>query len=116
MNNMVPASSSEILKCTLDTVRIRANFDGECFGGEITDALREAGVALGVDRLEILLTRTILARTMESLGESYPAEVLQDYQNRMPVSKALRYLNEAIVWIVKLETPEVGSLSSVCSG
>jgi hypothetical protein len=116
MTNMVPASCSEILKRTLDTVRIRANSDGECFGGEITDALREAGVALGVDRLEILLTRTILARTMESLGESYPAEVLQDYQNRMPVSKALRYLNEAISWIGKLETPEVGSRSSVCSG
>jgi len=116
MTNMVPASSSEILKRTLDTVRIRANSNGECFGGEITDALREAGVALGVDRLEILLTRTILARTMESLGESYPAEVLQDYQNRMPVSTALRYLNEAIVWIGKLETSEVGSLSGVCSG
>jgi hypothetical protein len=114
MTNMVPASSSEILKRALDTVRIRANSDGECFGGEITDALREAGVALGVDRLEILLTRTILARTMESLGESYPAEVLQDYQNRMPVSKALKYLNEAIVWIGKLEKSEVGSLSSVC--
>jgi hypothetical protein len=81
-----------------------------------TDALREAGVALGVDRLEILLTRTILARTMESLGESYPAEVLQDYQNRIPVSKALRYLNEAIVWIGKLATSEAGNLSSVCSG
>ena len=116
MTNMVPASSSEILKRTLDTVRIRTNSNGECFGGEITDALREAGVALGVDRLKILLTRTILARTMESLGESYPAEVLQDYQNRIPVSKALRYLNEAIVWIGKLETSEVGSLSSVCSG
>jgi hypothetical protein len=116
MTNMVPASSSEILKRTLDTVRIRANSEGECFGGEITDALREAGVALGVDRLEILLTRTILARTMESLGESYPTEILQDYQNRLPVSTALRYLNEAISWIGKLETSEVGSRSSVCSG
>jgi hypothetical protein len=45
---VVPASSSEILKRTLDTVRIRANSNGECFRGEITDALREAGVALGV--------------------------------------------------------------------
>ena len=113
---MVPASSSEIRKRTLDTVRIRANSDGECFGGEITNALREAGVALGVDRLEILLTRTILARTMESPGETYPAEVLQDYQNRMRVSTALSYLNEAIAWIGKLETPEMGTLSSVCSG
>jgi hypothetical protein len=34
MTNMVPASSSEILKRTLDTVRIRANSNGECFGGE----------------------------------------------------------------------------------
>jgi hypothetical protein len=115
MTNMVPAASSEILKRTLDTVRIRANSNGECFGGEITDALREAGVALGVDRLEVLLTRTILARTMESLGENYPAEVLQDYENRMPVSKALKYLNEAIVWLGKLNTSKLGSAASVAS-
>ena len=102
--NMIPKSASEILKRTLDTVRIRANANGECFGGEIGDAMREAGIALGVDRLEILLTRTVLLRTMESLGESYPAEVLQDFQTRMPVSKALKYLNEAIV-----RTAEVGA-------
>ena len=37
-------------------MRIRANANGECFGGEIGDAMREAGVALGLDRLEVLLT------------------------------------------------------------
>jgi hypothetical protein len=35
---------------------------------------------------------------MESLGEEYPAMVLQDYEDRMPVSKALRYLTEALDW------------------
>src|SRR5437868_14870376 len=106
MTNMVPASTSELLQRTLDTVRIRANSNGECFGGEIAEALREAGVALRVDRLEVLLTRTVLTRTMESLGENYPAEVLQDYENRMPVSKALRYLSEAIVWLEKSKIGE----------
>jgi hypothetical protein len=116
MTNMVPASTSEILQRTLDTVRIRTNSNGECFGGEIADALREAGVALGVDRLEVLLTRTVLTRTMESLGENYPAEVLQDYQNRMPLSKALRYLNEAIVCVGKPKTSDLGSAHSVSGG
>ena len=73
----------------LDGLRLRANSNGECFGGEIMDAMRKAGVALGTDRLEILLTRTILVQTMESLGESYPAVVVQDYENRIPVSKDL---------------------------
>ena len=114
MTNMVPASGSEILKCTLDSVRIRANSNGECFGGDIADSIREAGLALGVDRLEILLTRTMLARTMESLGESYPAEVLQDYQYRMPVSKALRYLSDAIVCLENLKTSELGSAAHAC--
>ena len=100
---MTPKSASEILTRTLDTVRIRANANGECFGGEIVDAMREAGVALGVDRLEVLLTRTILLRTMESLGENYPAELLQDFETRIPVSKALKYLNEAIVRATELQ-------------
>jgi hypothetical protein len=100
---MTPKSASEILIRTLDTVRIRANANGECFGGEIVDAMREAGVALGVDRLEVLLTRTILLRTMESLGENYPAELLQDFETRIPVSKALKYLNEAIVRATELQ-------------
>jgi hypothetical protein len=105
MKNMVPASARPILERTLDTVRIRANSNGECFGGEITDALREAGIALGADRLEVLLTRTVLARAMESMGETYPAEVLQNYDNRMRISEALRYLSEAIAWTGSEETP-----------
>ena len=113
---MVPNSARQILERSLDTVRIRANSNGECFGGEIAEALREAGVALRVDRLEVLLTRTVLTRTMESLGENYPAEVLQDYENRMPVSKALRYLSEAIVWLEKSQTSELGSAPSVSNG
>jgi hypothetical protein len=116
MSKMVPNSAKQILERSLDTVRIRANSNGECFGGEIAEALREAGVALRVDRLEVLLTRTVLTRTMESLGENYPAEVLQDYENRMPVSKALRYLSEAIVWLEKSQTSELGSAPSVSNG
>jgi hypothetical protein len=60
-------------------VRIRANANEECFGGEIVDALLEAGVTLGVDRLEVLLTRSFLLRTMETLGEEYPAELLYNF-------------------------------------
>jgi hypothetical protein len=112
--NMIPKSASEILKHTLDTVRVRANADGQCFGGEIVDAMRDAGVALGVDRLEVLLTRTLLLRTMESLGEIYPAELLQDFESRIPVSKALRYLNEAIVRTAEAEDSE-GKPTSVPS-
>ena len=67
------------------------------------DAMRDAGVAIQADRLEILLTRTVLVQTMESLGESYPAVVLQDYENRMPVSRALKYLSEAIDWTRRLK-------------
>ena len=113
---MVPKSATQILERSLETVRIRANSNGECYGGDIADAMRDAGVALGVDRLEVLLTRTILARTMESLGESYPAELLQDHENRMPVSKALRYLNEAIICLEKSRTSELGSAPHACSG
>jgi hypothetical protein len=116
MSNLVPNSATQILELCLDTVRIRANSNGECFGGEIADALREAGVTLGVDRLEVLLTRTVLTRTMESLGENYPAEVLQDYENRMPVSKALRYLSAAILWLGESKTSELGSAPSVSGG
>ena len=71
MGNIVPTAASQILDRTLDNVRIRANSNGECFGGEIMDAMREAGASLGADRLEVLLTRNVLVRTMESLGESY---------------------------------------------
>ena len=116
MSNMVPKSAMQILERSLDTVRIRANSNGECFGGDIADAVRDAGTALGVDRLEVLLTRTILTRTMESLGESYPAEVLQDHENRMPVSKAIKYLSEAIFWLEESKTSELGSAPNACSG
>ena len=98
MGNIVPNSAPQLLEKTFDGVRLRANSIGECFGGEIMDAMREAGVALRADRLEILLTRTVLVQTMESLGESYPAMVLQDYENRMPVPRALKYLIEGIDW------------------
>jgi hypothetical protein len=103
MSNLVPKSASQILEKTKDTVRCRANANGECFGGEIIDAMREAGIALGVDRLDVVLTRTILVRTMESLGENYLAEVPQDYATRMTVSRAIKYLNEAISWTAKLK-------------
>jgi hypothetical protein len=106
MGNIVPSSTPQILERTLDTVRLRANANGECFGGEIMDAMREAGVALKADRLDILLTRTVLVQTMESLGESYPAMVLQDYENRMPVSSALKYLIESINWTRRLKRPD----------
>jgi len=107
MGNIVPASAQPILERTLDIVRIRANSNAECFGGEIMDALREAGSDLGADRLDVLFTRTVLVRAMESLGETYPAEVLQNYENRMRISEALRYLREAIDWTARLKnSPE----------
>ena len=84
-------------------VKLRANSNGECFGGEIMDSLREAGVELGAHHVEILQTRSALMRTMEALGEGYPAEFLQDYNNRIPVSTALRFLNEAIAKTKALE-------------
>jgi len=33
---------------------------------------------------------------MELLGEEWPAGILQDYDNRIPLSIALRFLNEEI--------------------
>ena len=115
MGTIVPKSALEILKHTLDTVRLRADANGECFGGEIADAMRDAGGSLGVDRLEILLTRTLLVRAMESLGESYPTEVLQNFETRMPLSKAINYLNEAIAWTARLEESPQENPSSVPS-
>lgn len=112
--NMIPKSASEILKRTLDTVRVRANANGDCFGGEIEDAMRDAGVALGVDRLEVLLTRTLLLRTMESLGETYPAQSLEDFETRIPVSRVVTYLHEAIVRTANAEDSE-GAATSVSS-
>ena len=107
MANLVPTSALRVLEKTLDTIRIRANADGEVFGGQIMDAMREAGVCFGVDRLEILLVRTVLVRSMESLGENYPAEVLQNHETRMRVSDAIRYLREAIEWTTRLQTEKM---------
>jgi hypothetical protein len=117
MGNIVPSSTPQILERTLDTVRLRANANGECFGGEIMDAMREAGFVLRADRLEIMLTRAVLVHTMESLGEDYPAMVLQDYENRMPVSKALKYLSEAINWTRRVkQSDEAFRNSKDCAG
>jgi hypothetical protein len=103
MGNIVPDSTPQLLEKTFDGVRLRANSNGECFGGEIMDAMREAAAALRADRLEVMLTRAVLVQTMESLGEGCPAMVLQDYENRMPVSKAFKYLSEAIDWTRRLK-------------
>jgi hypothetical protein len=59
-------------------------------------SLREAGVELGARHLEILQIRKVLVRSMESLGEEYPSEILQEYDHRIPLSMALRFLNEAL--------------------
>lgn len=99
MANKVADFAPRILKRAIERVILRANSNGECFGGEITDALREAGVELGATHVEILQTRSLLVRTMESLGEAYPAEILQDYETRIALSTALRFLNEAISWV-----------------
>jgi len=108
MGNIVPASARPILERALDIVRMRANSNGECFGAEITEALQEAGTALGADGLEVLLTRTLLVRTMESLGETYPSEVLHNFETRMRVSEALRYLRETIDSTARLKnSPEL---------
>ena len=81
------------------------------------DAMRESGVVLRADRLEIMLTRAVLVQTMESLGEDYPAMVLQDYENRMPISKALKYLSEAINWTRRVkQSDEAFRNSEDCAG
>lgn len=108
MGNIVPNSAVQILETTLDTVRLRANSNGECFGGQIMDAMRETGLSLRVDRQDILLTRTILVQTMEMLGEDYPAVVLQDYENPMPLKKALKYLTEATNWTQRRKRTDEG--------
>ena len=40
---------------------------------------------------------------MESLGESYPTEVLQNHDTRMRVSDAVTYLREAIEHTSRLQ-------------
>lgn len=100
---VVPKSALRILEMTLDIVAIRANADGELFGGQIADAMSEVGTHLGVDRLELLLVRTVLVRTMESLGENYPSELLQNHETRMKVSDAIKYLRAAIESTTRLQ-------------
>lgn len=94
----MPDAARRILERVCDKVKLRANSNGECLGGEIMDALREAGVEVGAQHVEILQTRSLLVRGMESFGEGYPAEILQDYEERIPLSIALRFLNEAMNW------------------
>ena len=103
---VVPKSALRILEMTLDIVTIRANADGELYGGQIADAMGEAASRLGIDRLELLLVRTVLVRTMESLGENYPSEVLQNHETRMRVSDAIKYLREAIGLTTRLQSSE----------
>jgi hypothetical protein len=93
---VVPKSALQILEMTLDVVKMRANADGEVFGGQIGDAMGEAGTHLGIDRLDVLLVRTVLVRTMVSLGESYPADLLQNHETRIRLSDAVKYLQSAI--------------------
>src|ERR1700758_5549607 len=44
----------------------------------------------------------VLVREMESLGESYPTELLQNHETRMRVSDAIKYLREAIEWTSRM--------------
>jgi hypothetical protein len=54
---------------------------------------------------------------MESIGESYPAMVLQDYENRIPVSRALKYLMDAIDWTRRLkESDDIVRNPENCAG
>ena len=94
--NIAPDEARRILVRTCDRVKLRADSNGECLDGENMDSLRQASVELGVHHIEILQTRGLLVRGMELLGEVYPAEILQDYDHRIPPSTALRFLNEAI--------------------
>ena len=94
--NIAPEEARRILERTCDRVKLRADSNGECFGGEIMDSLREAGIGLGARHIDILQTRSLLVRSMERLGEEYPAQILQDYDHRIALSTALRFLDEAI--------------------
>jgi len=87
MANTVPDVAPRILERALERIKLRANSNGECFGGEIMESLREAGVDLGAHHVEVLQTRGLFVRTMESLGETYPAQILQDYDNRISYPK-----------------------------
>jgi len=90
--NIAPDTARLILERTCDRVKLRANSKRECLREEIMDSLREAGVELGTNHFAILQTRSLPVRSMELLGEEWPAEILQDHDNRIPLSQ----LNEAI--------------------
>jgi hypothetical protein len=74
----------------------RSNASGECFGGEILDCWRDASVALGAGSVELVFTRGVLVLAREAEGAQDPQGLLQDYENRIPVSEALRYLRRAL--------------------
>ena len=102
MANTVPDVAPRILGLASERIKLRANSNGECFGRDIMESLREAGVELGAHHVEILRTRRVLVQAMESLGEdAYPAEILQDYETRFPLSKALRLLNAGMNWATR---------------
>src|SRR5215467_15186452 len=89
--NIAPDAARRILERTSDRVKLRANSNGECFGGDIMDSLREAGVELGAHHIEILQTKNVLVRSMELHGEEYPGEILQQYNQRISLCTALRF-------------------------
>ena len=82
MSSIVPDVARRILERACERLKLRANSNGECFGGEIMDSLREAGVELGAHHVEILQTRTLLVRSMELCGEAYPASETEVPNNR----------------------------------
>jgi len=51
MTNVIPSSAPPVGNRALDAIRVGANADGEVFGGELMNAMRDAGSAFGVDRL-----------------------------------------------------------------
>jgi hypothetical protein len=93
---MASALTRRILEETLDELPERSNANGECYGGEILDCMREPGHGLGAGSVELMLTRGVLVRAIEAEGAPDAEGVLQDYENRMPVSEALRYLRRAL--------------------
>ena len=96
ITKIAPEEARRILVRTCDKLKLRADSNGECLGGEIMDSLREAGIDLGANHIQILQTRGLLVRSMELLSDEYPAEILQDFEQRIPVSTALRLLSAAI--------------------
>ena len=64
--SIAPDETRRILERTCDRLKLRADSNGECLGGEIMDSLREIGIELGANHIEILQTRGLLVRSMES--------------------------------------------------